>query len=98
MVKALALAALLTTAPLAAAWSASPVQALPDSLPKVEVDDREIDLSPGALVALGLGAVGGSVLFNSVFGVPHAISAVAGGVLGYWWYQEYQEEKSRRTL
>lgn len=105
MMKALALAALLTTAPLATAWSASPVQALPDSLPKlqeslpkVEIDDREIDLSPGALVALGLGAVGGSVLFNSVFGVPHAISAVAGGVLGYWWYQEYQEEKSRRTL
>src|SRR5690606_20595464 len=103
MVKAVALAVLLAAAPLAA-LSASPAQAqgqgqgLPDPLPRLKAEAKNIDLSLESLVAVGLGAVAGSVMFNSVLGVPHAISAVAGGIIGYWVYQEYQEDLDERTL
>lgn len=103
MVKAVALAVLLAAAPLAA-LSASPAQAqgqgqgLPDPLPRLKAEAKNIDLSLESLVAVGLGAVAGSVMFNSVLGVPHAISAVAGGIIGYWVYQEYQDDLDERTL
>lgn len=106
MVKAIALAMLLATTPVVAVWSASPAQAqgqtqgqgLPDPLPRLKSEAKNLDVSLGSLVAVGLGAVAGSVMFNSVLGVPHMISAVAGGVLGYWVYQEYQDDIEERTL
>lgn len=104
MVKAIALAVLLAAAPLATLWSASPAQAqgqgqtLPDPLPRLKAEAKNIDLSLGSLVAVGLGSVAGSVVFHSVLGVPNAVSIIAGGVLGYWVYQENQDDFDDRTL
>lgn len=104
MVKAIAVAVLLAATPLATVWSASPAQAqgqgqpLPDPLPRLKAEAQKIDVSLGSLVAVGLGSVAGSIVFHSVLGVPNAVSIVAGGVLGYWVYQENRDDIDERTL
>lgn len=61
--------------------------------PVIEVKRDELVIPYGSLAAIGLGVIGGVVVFKGVLGVPHLLSAIAGGAIGHWWYREYEKER-----
>jgi hypothetical protein len=49
-------------------------------------------LNSSQVVAIGVGIVGGVVIAEAVIGLPVVAGAVAGGLVGNWWYSQQVEE------
>lgn len=53
-------------------------------------------LNSSQVVAIGVGIVGGVIVAEAVMGLPVWAGAVAGGLVGNWWYSQ-QAETMRAT-
>lgn len=48
-------------------------------------------LNSSQVVAIGVGIVGGVIVAEAVMGLPVWAGAVAGGLVGNWWYSQQAE-------
>lgn len=81
--------------PPAAPPGATAPAAPPAPVPQAPADAGDDSfLTSGNAAAIGVGAVAGVALLSGVFCVPPAVSAVAGGAAGHWWYRQYEAEQA----